>query len=76
MANTVAYVLILGGRLPYTLEEVKARRMEAHEAFQRAKKYISKLTLESYEQQIVDGVRGMDCYSNCDSVTVPLPLQQ
>ena len=62
MANYSACALIFGGRLPFTLAEIKALRSEAGESFKKAKKYIPKLVLIlSYQQQIVDGVRGLRC---------------
>ena len=66
MANHSAHTLMLGGRLPYTLGEIKALRAEADEALKRAKKYISKMALAdvSVVQQTLDTVWGMDC-DNC-----------
>lgn len=64
MANYVACTLILGGRLPYTLREVKNLTAEADEASRRAKKYVSKRILVNYQRQVVDEVRATKAYSN------------
>ena len=56
LAYCKACALILGGRIPYNLGEVKALRMEAYEASKRAKKYMSRMILTNYQQQVVDGV--------------------
>ena len=57
IANYLACALIFGGRLPFSWGEIKALSTEACEASRRAKKYITKLVLASYQQQIVDEVR-------------------
>ena len=45
---------MLGGRLPFTLGEVKALRTEADEAYKRAKRYMDKLVLMLARQYDVD----------------------
>ena len=64
MANYLACALVLGGRLPFTLGEVRALRTEADKAYKRVKKYFSKLSLETLQQQIADRVWGMDSINN------------
>ena len=64
MANYSAYALLLGGRIPYTLGEIKALRAEADNAFKRAKKYISKQALACSQYQIVDRVRGVGGFTS------------
>ena len=56
MANLTALALLLGGRLPYTLGELKALRAEADEAYKRAKKYISKVALTDARQTVANVV--------------------
>ena len=56
MAICKACALIFGGRLPYTLGEVKALRIEAVEASKRTKKYLSKIIRTLPQQHILDTV--------------------
>lgn len=63
LANYLALALMYGGRLPYTLGEIKALRTEADEAFKKAKKYISKLVLTMPRQQAVNAVSYRNRYS-------------
>ena len=57
MACYLASALLLGGRLPYTLGELKTLRAEADEAYKRANKYISKVVLTMARQQVMNSVR-------------------
>lgn len=56
MANNSACALMLGGRLPHTLGELKTLRAEADEAHKRAKKYMSKIVLMIARGTAMDAV--------------------
>ena len=64
MANCLARALIFGGRLPFTLGEIKALKTEAEKAFKRAKKYISELVLSCFQQELVDEVGGVGSFTS------------